>query len=99
MVDRLDKQYKITDQFDDDYGLGDFIEEMMKRGYIENNDDNTQVVITKKPKEAYEKNLWRIFLNHLIKVVLEDTKLNIRVVVLRDNQKQEGGIKMMTSDN
>ena len=23
----LDKQYKITDQFDDDYGLGDFIED------------------------------------------------------------------------
>ncbi len=51
----LDKQYKITDQFDDDYGLGDFIEEMMKRGYIENNDDNTQVVITKKTERSLRK--------------------------------------------
>lgn len=51
----LDKQYKITDQFDDDYGLGDFIEEMMKRGYIQNNDDNTQVVITKKTERSLRK--------------------------------------------
>ena len=48
----LDKQYKITDKFEDGYGLGDFIEEMMERGYLENNSDDTRVVITKKTERS-----------------------------------------------
>ncbi|MGD8426860.1 MAG: hypothetical protein PVH63_04465, partial [Balneolaceae bacterium] len=31
----LDKEYGITDQFDDGYGMGDFVDELKERGYIE----------------------------------------------------------------
>lgn len=58
----LDKQYKITDQFEDDYGLGDFIQEMMDRGYLENNDDKSQVVITRKTERSLrQKSLEDVF--------------------------------------
>src|SRR5690625_7910207 len=37
-LNQLDKEYKLTDQFDGSYGMGDFIEELGNRGYIRQDD-------------------------------------------------------------
>ena len=63
-LNELDKQYRITDQFDDGYGMGDFIEEMMERGYIENNQEGTEVTITRKTERSLrKKSLEEVFKN------------------------------------
>src|SRR5690606_14574633 len=36
-MNELDKQYKLTT---DDYGMGDFIDDLKKRGYLEDDDQN-----------------------------------------------------------
>lgn len=72
----LDNQYKITDQFDEDYGLGDFIEEMMERGYLESNEDNTQVVITRKTERSLRKKSLEDVFKSLDKGGLGDHKTN-----------------------
>lgn len=33
-LNQLDEEYEITDNFDEEYGMGDFIEELTERGYI-----------------------------------------------------------------
>ncbi len=63
-LNELDKQYRITDQFDDEYGMGDFIEEMMERGYIENNNEGNEIVITRKTERSLrKKSLEEVFKN------------------------------------
>ncbi|MBO6793100.1 MAG: hypothetical protein JJ895_04260 [Balneolaceae bacterium] len=63
-LNELDKQYNITDQFEDGYGMGDFIEELMERGYIENNEDATEVIITRKTERSLrKKSLEEVFKN------------------------------------
>jgi uncharacterized protein with von Willebrand factor type A (vWA) domain len=47
-LNQIDKEYKITDQFDNGYGLGDFIEELKERGYIQFDDDQSVMVPTSK---------------------------------------------------
>jgi len=60
----LDNEYNITDQFDDGYGLGDFVEEMEKRGYIKQDDDQNILVITSKTEQSLRKrSLEEIFRN------------------------------------
>jgi uncharacterized protein with von Willebrand factor type A (vWA) domain len=62
-MNELDKQYKITDQFDD-YGMGDFIDELKNRGYIEFDGDNQRMIITRKTERSIrEKSLEEIFKN------------------------------------
>ncbi|MEO7801254.1 MAG: hypothetical protein ABIR81_04605, partial [Ginsengibacter sp.] len=39
----LDKEYKLTD---DNYGLGDFIEDLKDKGYIDENKQNGEIKIT-----------------------------------------------------
>ncbi|MEQ8577139.1 MAG: hypothetical protein RIC57_04030 [Balneola sp.] len=59
----LDKEYQITEQFDEDYSLGDFMDDLKDRGYIEKGDQN-QIVITKKTERSLrQKSLEEIFKN------------------------------------
>ncbi|MFU8811819.1 MAG: vWA domain-containing protein [Balneolaceae bacterium] len=44
----LDTDYGITDQFEEGYGLGDFIEEMKERGYLEFDEESRTMVPTPK---------------------------------------------------
>jgi len=59
----LDKEYDITDQFDD-YGLGDFVDELKERGYIERDDQQQTFIITRKTERSLRKrSLEEIFRN------------------------------------
>ncbi len=59
----LDKEYRITDQFDEDYSLGDFMDDLKNRDYIERDDEN-RIVITKKTERSLrQKSLEEIFKN------------------------------------
>lgn len=59
----LDKEYRITDQFDEDYSLSDFMDDLKDRDYIERDDEN-QIVITRKTERSLrQKSLEEIFKN------------------------------------
>lgn len=58
----LDNEYNITDQFEDDFGLGDFVEELENRGYIETDSDENIMVITRKTERSLrQRSLREIF--------------------------------------
>ncbi|MDR8389785.1 hypothetical protein NC796_01465 [Aliifodinibius sp. S!AR15-10] len=58
----LDNEYGMTDQFDDGYGLGDFVEEMKERGYIREDGEQQQIVITRKTERSLrQRSLEEIF--------------------------------------
>lgn len=60
----LDKEYNITDQFEDGYSLGDFIEEMQERGYIDNDGQGQGFQMTRKTERSLRKrSLEEIFKN------------------------------------
>jgi len=62
-MSELDKQYNMTDEFDD-YGLGDFIQDLKDRGYIDYDDETASVKITGKTERSLrEKSLEEIFQN------------------------------------
>ena len=48
----LDKEYKLTD---DEYGMGDFIEELKDKGYIDENRKNGEIKITPKTEQGIRK--------------------------------------------
>ena len=47
-LNQIDEEHKITDQFDEGYGMGDFIEELKERGYIRFDEEKTVMVPTAK---------------------------------------------------
>ena len=58
----LDKQYEITDQFDDGYGMGDFLEDLQERGFIRYDEENMVMVPTAKTERTLrQKALEEIF--------------------------------------
>lgn len=60
----LDDEYELTDQFEDGYGLGDFVEELEERGYIETDSDENIMVITRKTERSLrQRSLKEIFKN------------------------------------
>ena len=60
----LDNDYDITGQFEDGYSIGDFIEELKEKGYIENDDQGEQLIITRKTERSLrQKSLEEIFKN------------------------------------
>lgn len=60
---QLDEEYGLSDQMDD-YGIGDFIDELEERGYIKYDDDKAQVIITRKTERSLrESSLEEIFRN------------------------------------
>ncbi|MEX0721925.1 MAG: VWA domain-containing protein [Balneolaceae bacterium] len=60
----LDKEYGITDQFEDGYGLSDFIDELQERGYIEEDGQSHQMIITRKTERSLRtRSLEEVFKN------------------------------------
>lgn len=51
-LNELDKEYKLTD---DDYGIGDFIEDLKSRGYIAPDQNNGEIKITPKTEQGIRK--------------------------------------------
>ncbi|WP_069130236.1 vWA domain-containing protein [Rhodohalobacter halophilus] len=61
-MNQIDEEYKVTDQFDENYGLGDFIQELQERGYIKHDQDQQRMVPTSKTgKSIRRKALEEIF--------------------------------------
>ncbi len=61
-LSELDKQYKITENFDTSYTLTDFLEEMKERGFLKNDDQNEHLIITKKTERSLrQKSLEDVF--------------------------------------
>ena len=59
----LDNDYKITDQFEA-FSIGDFVDELKERGYIERDEDQNQLIITAKTEQSLRKrSLEEIFKN------------------------------------
>src|SRR6185503_9836949 len=51
-MNELDKQYQLTD---DEYGIGDFIDELREKGYITENNEQGQIKITPKTELGIRK--------------------------------------------
>lgn len=51
-LNQIDEEYNITDQFKDDYGLGDFIDEAKERGYIRFDDEQQVMIPTNKTNRS-----------------------------------------------
>ncbi|MEX0823770.1 MAG: hypothetical protein WD008_05235 [Balneolaceae bacterium] len=61
-MNQIDEEYKLTDPFEDGYGLGDFIDELKERGYIRYDDEQQVMVPTSKTDRSIrEKSLEEIF--------------------------------------
>ena len=62
-LNQLDEEYKITDQFDPEYRMGDFIEELKERGYIREDAVSGMIPTSKIGRSIREKALEDIFRN------------------------------------
>ncbi|MFT3981059.1 MAG: VWA domain-containing protein [Ferruginibacter sp.] len=51
-LNELDKEYKLTD---DDYGIGDFLEDLRNKGYIKDNPQNGSIEISAKTEQSIRK--------------------------------------------
>jgi len=51
-MNQLDKEYELTDE---EYGMGDFIEDLKEKGYIQENQVNGQINITSKTEQGIRK--------------------------------------------
>ncbi len=51
-MNELDKEYKLTN---DDYGMGDFLEELKQKGYIDENKQKNEIKITSKTEQTIRK--------------------------------------------
>jgi len=61
---QLDEEYEITDQFDEDYNLGDFVDELEHREYIQMDESEQMLVITRKTERSLRtRSLKEIFRN------------------------------------
>jgi Ca-activated chloride channel homolog len=66
-LNQLDEEYNITDQFDDGYGLGDFIEELKERGYIRFDEEESVMVPTSKTDRSIRRKALDEIFNQLKK--------------------------------
>jgi len=62
----IDKEYGLTDQFDN-YGLGDFVDELKERGYIKKDNQKQAYVITRKTEHSLRKRSLEEIFNNLKK--------------------------------
>jgi len=61
-LNQLDEEYQITDGFEEQFGIGDFIEEMKERGYIRYDDEQQVMMPTAKTDRSIRrKSLEEIF--------------------------------------
>src|SRR3954467_10957160 len=51
-MNQLDKEYQLTNE---EYGMGDFIEELKEKGYIKENPDKGEIKITPKTEQGIRK--------------------------------------------
>src|SRR6267378_996640 len=51
-MNELDKKYQLTD---DEYGMGDFIEDLKRNGYIKDNNETGAIEITAKSEQTIRK--------------------------------------------
>src|ERR1700754_834401 len=51
-MNELDKKYQLTD---DEYGMGDFIEDLKRNGYIRDNNETGAIEITAKSEQSIRK--------------------------------------------
>ncbi|HEY0057940.1 MAG TPA: VWA domain-containing protein [Flavisolibacter sp.] len=51
-LNELDKKYELTD---DEYGMGDFIDDLKQKGYITDNEQNGEIKITPKTEQGIRK--------------------------------------------
>ena len=51
-MNELDKKYQLTD---DEYGMGDFIEDLKRNGYLKDNNETGAIEITAKSEQAIRK--------------------------------------------
>src|SRR6185436_6307502 len=51
-LNELDKKYELTD---DEYGMGDFIDELKEKGYITENNERGEIKITPKTEQGIRK--------------------------------------------
>ncbi len=51
-LNELDKEYKLTD---DEYGIGDFLEDLKRKGYIDENNNTGEIKITAKTEQTIRK--------------------------------------------
>ncbi len=65
-LNQIDEEYKITDQFEN-YGIGDFIDELKERGYIEFDEDQSIMVPTAKTDRSIRKRSLEEIFNQLKK--------------------------------
>lgn len=63
----LDNEYDITNQFEDDYSLSDFIEELRERGYIQKDGQGTGLIMTRKTERSLRKKSLEEIFKHLEK--------------------------------
>ena len=60
----LDNEYGLTDDFEDGYGIGDFVDELEERGYIDSDEEQNIMVITRKTERSLrQRSLEQIFNN------------------------------------
>lgn len=60
----LDKEYSITDQFEDGYSISDFIQDLKDKGYLDNGEKDGQLIMTKKTERSLrQKSLEEVFKN------------------------------------
>src|SRR6476660_6479396 len=51
-LNQLDREYQLTDE---EYGMGDFIDDLKAKGYITENDEKTEIKITPKTEQGIRK--------------------------------------------
>lgn len=51
-LNELDKKFELTDE---EYGMGDFIEDLKEKGFISDNNDQGQIIITPKTEQTIRK--------------------------------------------
>lgn len=66
-MNQIDEQHNITGQFEDGYGMGDFIEEMKERGYIRYDDEQSVMLPTSKTDRSIRRKALDEIFNQLHK--------------------------------
>ncbi len=63
-LDQLEERYSLTDQFNQQYSIAEFIEDLKDRGYIEDDNKQDTLIITRKTERSLrQKSLEEIFKN------------------------------------
>lgn len=66
-LNQIDEEYEITDQFDEGYGIGDFIDEMKERGYIRFDEEESVMMPTSKTDRSIRQKALEEIFNQLKK--------------------------------